>query len=181
MCTQAARAFEWARQADPTRLEVRCCRFRSRLAPLKVHALLSACHAMVRGMCAYKSMLGCRAVLQWITGWARMPGTCILALYGLHQPLELKKMGNTWAQGLGSIEPNGKSLPSPEGGCLQGLEGACARRWTWRTWRRGHCQGLRVSTSAPAMQGLEVYSTVLWHLRKEVDLAHLAQEALSGS
>ena len=65
------------------------------------------------------------------------------------------------------------------GRVLQGLEGACARRWTWRTWRRGHCQGLRVSTSAPAMQGLEVYSTVLWHLRKEVDLAHLAQEAVA--
>lgn len=26
-------------------------------------------------------------------------------------------------------------------------------------------------------QGMEVYSTVLWHLKREVDLAHLAQEA----
>ncbi|KAK9825199.1 hypothetical protein WJX81_006564 [Elliptochloris bilobata] len=29
------------------------------------------------------------------------------------------------------------------------------------------------------LEGLEVYSTVLWHLRKEVDLAHLAQEAVA--
>lgn len=28
-------------------------------------------------------------------------------------------------------------------------------------------------------QGLEAYSTVLWHLRREVDLAHLAQEAVA--
>ncbi|EIE23188.1 TPR-like protein [Coccomyxa subellipsoidea C-169] len=27
------------------------------------------------------------------------------------------------------------------------------------------------------LQGMEVYSTVLWHLKREVDLAHLAQEA----
>ena len=26
------------------------------------------------------------------------------------------------------------------------------------------------------MEGMELYSTVLWHLRREVDLAHLAQE-----
>lgn len=29
------------------------------------------------------------------------------------------------------------------------------------------------------LQGLEIYSTVLWHMRKEVELASLAQEALS--
>lgn len=28
------------------------------------------------------------------------------------------------------------------------------------------------------MQGLEVYSTVLWHLKREVDLSHLAQRAV---
>lgn len=28
-------------------------------------------------------------------------------------------------------------------------------------------------------QGLELYSTVLWHLKRETDLAHLAQEALA--
>ena len=27
------------------------------------------------------------------------------------------------------------------------------------------------------LQGMEVYSTVLWHLKREVELAHLAQEA----
>ena len=29
------------------------------------------------------------------------------------------------------------------------------------------------------MQGLEVYSTVLWHLKDEVGLSHLAQEAIA--
>lgn len=29
----------------------------------------------------------------------------------------------------------------------------------------------------PGAQGMEVYSTVLWHLKREVELAHLAQEA----
>ena len=29
-----------------------------------------------------------------------------------------------------------------------------------------------------AAQGMEVYSTVLWHLKREVDLAHLAQRAI---
>lgn len=28
-------------------------------------------------------------------------------------------------------------------------------------------------------QGMEVYSTVLWHLKRDVELAHLAQEALA--
>lgn len=30
-----------------------------------------------------------------------------------------------------------------------------------------------------ALQGMEVYSTVLWHLKREVDLSHLAQMAIS--
>ena len=29
------------------------------------------------------------------------------------------------------------------------------------------------------LQGLEVYSTVLWHLGREVELAHLAQAAVA--
>jgi len=29
------------------------------------------------------------------------------------------------------------------------------------------------------VEGLELYSTVLWHLRKEAELAHLAQEAMA--
>lgn len=29
------------------------------------------------------------------------------------------------------------------------------------------------------MQGMEVYSTALWHLKREVELSHLAQEALA--
>lgn len=34
-------------------------------------------------------------------------------------------------------------------------------------------------TCDSALQGLEVYSTVLWHLRREVELAHLAQRAVA--
>lgn len=30
----------------------------------------------------------------------------------------------------------------------------------------------------PCTQGMEVYSTVLWHMRKEVELSHLAQDAM---
>lgn len=29
------------------------------------------------------------------------------------------------------------------------------------------------------VQGMEVYSTALWHLKREVELSHLAQEALA--
>ena len=29
------------------------------------------------------------------------------------------------------------------------------------------------------LQGLEVYSTVLWHMKKEVELSYLAQEAIA--
>ena len=29
------------------------------------------------------------------------------------------------------------------------------------------------------MQGLEVYSTVLWHMKKEVEVSYLAQEAIA--
>lgn len=29
-----------------------------------------------------------------------------------------------------------------------------------------------------ALQGMEVYSTVLWHLKREVQAAHLAQQAI---
>ncbi len=28
------------------------------------------------------------------------------------------------------------------------------------------------------MQGLELYSTVMWHMKREVELSHLAQEAV---
>lgn len=29
------------------------------------------------------------------------------------------------------------------------------------------------------MQGLEVYSTVLWHMKREVEVSYLAQEAIA--
>ena len=29
------------------------------------------------------------------------------------------------------------------------------------------------------MQGMEVYSTVLWHMKQEVDLSHLAKECIA--
>ena len=42
----------------------------------------------------------------------------------------------------------------------------------------GHCGKVTVQPLLSA-QGLEVFSTVLWHLKREVALAHLAQEALA--
>ena len=33
--------------------------------------------------------------------------------------------------------------------------------------------------SAHVLQGMEVYSTVLWHLKRESELSHLAQEAVA--
>ena len=35
------------------------------------------------------------------------------------------------------------------------------------------------SSTRCCLQGMELYSTVLWHLKKEVELSHLAQEAIA--
>ncbi len=36
-----------------------------------------------------------------------------------------------------------------------------------------------VAKQGGAMQGLEVYSTVLWHMKREVEVSYLAQEAIA--
>lgn len=41
-----------------------------------------------------------------------------------------------------------------------------------------HCCQLHSTIWVP-VQGLEVYSTVLWHMKKEVEVSYLAQEAIA--
>lgn len=47
-------------------------------------------------------------------------------------------------------------------------------------YQRAHAEFEQMRIVAPdRLQGLEVYSTVLWHLRKEAELSHLAQDAVT--
>ena len=41
------------------------------------------------------------------------------------------------------------------------------------------CTCVSCVTFGEAMQGLEVYSTVLWHMKREVEVSYLAQEAIA--
>ena len=106
----AARAFEWARQADPTRLEV----------PHQAAALSGL------RLCCVKTSLG----------------------NYMHRV---------------------RRLSVPDLVCIP-ASNSC---------KRARRHDGRLHWQLPAAQGLEVYSTVLWHLKREVALAHLAQEALA--
>ena len=54
-----------------------------------------------------------------------------------------------------------------------------ARRLAWLYGHivTPHC--LRLCVCLCDVQGLEVYSTVLWHMKKEVEVSYLAQEAIA--
>lgn len=62
------------------------------------------------------------------------------------------------------------------GGVLHGAVAPDMIRWLFGS---PLCCPLRRQPSGHWAQGMEVYSTVLWHLKRDVELAHLAQEALA--
>ena len=64
----------------------------------------------------------------------------------------------------------GRSAAASEAG-EQAFTGSAVR--LLRIWKACY-EGLKVVS----LQGMEVYSTVLWHLKRDSELSHLAQEAV---
>ena len=98
----------------------------------------------------------------WVTGGVKVHST---VLWHLAETLSAA----CWVTGIGGGQ-HGAAGPAESLSSMPGLPGLEAYSTL--------C-GTSPLSSMPGIQGLEVYSTVLWHLRKEVDLAHLAQEAVA--